>query len=211
MAYATVGQSFNRNSWENILNSKGYVSGVLDLFSRNPLLGYVCPPMLLHNTYFHTGIDAWTICKEAVISLADQLGVKINVDFSKNPVSLGSVFWCRTAALKPLFDYHFQFSDFPDEPMPVDGTISHAIERIFPYIAQSEGYYSGYIMSTENAADNVNFYKESLNLIMNELNQIDSVDTSTLQTTLRTINHMKKHSIFKEKSFRWFGKFFRKK
>ena len=36
--------------------------------------------------------------------------------------------------------------------MPVDGTISHAIERIFPYIAQSRGYYSGIMMTDEYAS-----------------------------------------------------------
>ena len=36
--------------------------------------------------------------------------------------------------------------------MPTDNTISHAIERILPYAAQSEGYYSGIMMTAEYAS-----------------------------------------------------------
>ena len=192
MAYATVGQVFNINSWENTLNSKEYILGVLELFEQHPLLGFLCPPMLIHNTYFHTGIDAWTICQKKILSLADKIGIYAKLDFNKNPVALGSVFWCRTKALKRLFEFGFQYSDFPDEPMPVDGTISHAIERIFPYVAQFEGYYSGYIMTKNAAADSLSYYKEALNLIMKELNRIKSIKTDTLQSTIKSING-KKH------------------
>ncbi|MBR3623782.1 MAG: hypothetical protein IKN43_10620, partial [Selenomonadaceae bacterium] len=42
--------------------------------------------------------------------------------------------------------------DIPSEPMLADGTISHAIERIFPFVAQSQGYYSGLLMTEEYAS-----------------------------------------------------------
>lgn len=195
MAYATVGQAFNLNSWENMLNSRAYVNGVLDLFAQNSLLGFLSPPLLLHNTYFHTGIDAWTICREEVLTLAKRLDVHANLDFDKNPVALGSVFWCRTAAMKKLFEYNFRFSDFPDEPMPVDGTISHAIERLFPYVAQSEGLYTGYIMTKEAAVDNLTFYRESLNLIMRELKDLRGVKAHTLRSTIQTVRFLNKRKV----------------
>ena len=191
MAYSTVGQSFNLNSWENMLNSRGFVNGVLQLFDQYPLLGFLSPPMLLHSTYFHTGIDAWTLCKDEVKALAERIGIHANIDFSKNPVALGSVFWCRTKALRPLFEYQFNFYDFPDEPMPVDGTISHAIERIFPYVAQSEGYYSAYIMNDKAASDQLCFYKEALNLIMRELKGIEGLTVDTLLSTIRSLAKLK--------------------
>lgn len=36
--------------------------------------------------------------------------------------------------------------------MPVDGTVSHGLERIYPYAAQSQGYYSGCVMNTDYAS-----------------------------------------------------------
>ena len=52
----------------------------------------------------------------------------------------GTMFWYRPEALKPLFDLNLTEQDFPEEPLPVDGTIAHAIERLPVYIAWSQGY-----------------------------------------------------------------------
>lgn len=63
----------------------------------------------------------------------------------------GSVFWFRVKALAPLFDHGWQHEDFPPEPLPQDGTISHAIERIYPFVAQGAGYYPAQAMSVDYA------------------------------------------------------------
>jgi lipopolysaccharide biosynthesis protein len=52
----------------------------------------------------------------------------------------GSFFWARTRAIKPLFDLHLDWSAFPPEPFPVDGTLAHAIERSILYLCESTGH-----------------------------------------------------------------------
>ena len=42
---------------------------------------------------------------------------------------VGTMFWARPIALKPLFDLNFSWEDYPEEPLPYDGTLLHAIER----------------------------------------------------------------------------------
>jgi hypothetical protein len=42
------------------------------------------------------------------------------------------------------------FSSSP-EPLPQDGTISHAIERVYPFVAQAAGYYPAVVMSRDYA------------------------------------------------------------
>ncbi|MEO7931900.1 MAG: rhamnan synthesis F family protein [Chthoniobacterales bacterium] len=54
----------------------------------------------------------------------------------------GTFFWARTAALQRLLDLDLQWEDFPEEPVPMDGTILHAIERLLPLITESAGFYS---------------------------------------------------------------------
>ena len=53
------------------------------------------------------------------------------------------------------------YEDFPDEPMPVDGTISHAIERILPFVAQDAGFKTLIVMNAS--------YAQKVNRLNNEM------------------------------------------
>ncbi len=55
------------------------------------------------------------------------------------PASVGTMFWARTDAIAPLLDLDLGWNDYPAEPVPYDGTILHAIERLFPVVAQHRG------------------------------------------------------------------------
>ena len=50
------------------------------------------------------------------------------------------MFWARSAALVGLFKESLQWEDYPLEPLPDDGTILHAIERLLPLVAIKAGY-----------------------------------------------------------------------
>jgi lipopolysaccharide biosynthesis protein len=52
----------------------------------------------------------------------------------------GSMFWAKTAALKPLLEHSFIPEDFELESGQTDRTIMHAIERSLTHIAISQGY-----------------------------------------------------------------------
>lgn len=57
------------------------------------------------------------------------------------------MFWFRPKALRPLFDHDWKYEDFPKEPNETDGTILHAIERLYGFTAQDQGYYTVWVMS----------------------------------------------------------------
>lgn len=186
--YTTVGKAFNQWIWENMLCSCGYINGVINLFETNRHLGYLAPPPVYHSTYFKTSLDTWTICFDATKDLAKRIGINLKMDRTKGPDFLGSAFWFRPVALKKLLEYNFKENDFPEEPMPPDGSFNHAMERIFPYIVQNAGYMSGIIMTNDYAAVNYNNYRENINHIMNLIRRrVESVDTSTAYTTIRTL------------------------
>lgn len=206
MPYVTVGESFNKNIWENLLENRKYIYGILNLFSKNRKLGFIYPPMVYHNLYFHTAIDPWTICFDETKRIADKIGVPIRIDREKEPVALGSAFWCKVNALKPLFEYEFESVDFPEEPMPVDGSFSHGMERIFPYIAQAQGYYSACVMTAQNAANHYKNYKEATKIILKEIDTFQGIDTATLLTTgisLHNSSFGRKKDVIKQKRRRW--------
>ncbi|MBS0193643.1 MAG: hypothetical protein JSR34_05295 [Proteobacteria bacterium] len=49
------------------------------------------------------------------------------------------MFWARTDALRPLFDLALDWSDYPSEPLPYDGSLLHALERLLPFVAAARG------------------------------------------------------------------------
>ena len=44
---------------------------------------------------------------------------------------VGTMFWTRAAALKPLIDLNLKWEEYPQEPLSIDGSMLHAMERIF--------------------------------------------------------------------------------
>src|SRR5262249_13012858 len=52
----------------------------------------------------------------------------------------GSMFWARSAALRPLLDLNLSYGDFPEEAGQIDGTPAHAIERLYYYACERAGF-----------------------------------------------------------------------
>lgn len=52
---------------------------------------------------------------------------------------LGTMFWARPSALKPLLDLNLAWEEYPAEPLSNDGTLLHALERMVPYAARHAG------------------------------------------------------------------------
>jgi glycosyltransferase involved in cell wall biosynthesis len=53
---------------------------------------------------------------------------------------LGTMFWARTAALAPLLELGLSWEDYPPEPLPYDGTLLHAIERLVTLLVRHRGF-----------------------------------------------------------------------
>lgn len=159
---ATVGAAFRDLLWDNMLYNRNYVEQIISLFEENPWLGMLIPPNVSHGTYFGTSADYWTICYDKVTKIAKRLNLDANIDRDKPPIAIGSVFWCRSDAIAPLMQENWSYNDFPKEPLPDDGSFSHALERVFPYVAQSQGYLSGIVMTTEYARAEISNYRYML-------------------------------------------------
>jgi glycosyltransferase involved in cell wall biosynthesis len=72
----------------------------------------------------------------ANLALSEKLAVRMGIEpplppFFEFPV--GSMFWARPSALSPLLDLKLDWDDYPEEPIPDDGTILHALERLIPF------------------------------------------------------------------------------
>lgn len=166
------GQGFADRCFHNILLNRHVVANILQLFEEHDRLGMLGTPFPNHGEFFQLYGNEWTMNFENTKKLAEGMGVRVPMSDKKMAITAyGSEFWFRTVALRKLYDKEWSYEDFPEEPLPDDGTISHAIERSRPFVAQAAGFYSGYVFSDRAASleyTNLSFYlREYQNVISN--------------------------------------------
>ena len=162
----SVGDGFAYKCFENLLPTRDFVKNVIATFDAEPRLGFLTPTPPNHADYFPVYTLGWGPNFDRTEALLHELGINVPLDPDKEPVApLGSMFWFRPKALKPLFDHDWQWEEFPPEPCDIDGTILHAIERAHAYVAQGAGYYCGWLFSDSFARielTNLSFYVRDL-------------------------------------------------
>jgi lipopolysaccharide biosynthesis protein len=127
-----TGETWREFLWQNLVGGLyPMVDVVLARFAAEPELGLVFPE--------DPHLPGWTDNFEAASGLARRMGIEEPLGpFFEFPV--GTMFWARTKALAPLFDLKLDWDDYPDEPVPYDGTTLHALERLLPFAARHAGY-----------------------------------------------------------------------
>ncbi|MBQ7628601.1 MAG: hypothetical protein IJS81_00070 [Selenomonadaceae bacterium] len=163
-----IGTSFFNLLWRNMLGSETYIKNILSKFESETWLGLLAPPHPYHGGYSYLLFTEkfWSnVCFDKTVELAETLDIPKNfIELKYTPLAIGSVFWCRTEALKKITSKGWKVEDFPEEPMAFDGTISHALERILAFAAQASGFYTGWAMTSDFAKDELeNFFHFALN------------------------------------------------
>lgn len=149
----SLGMGFAYMLQENLFPTKDFVNNVLRTFAENPRVGLLSPPPPHHGDYYFTLGVKWGPNFENTRNLAKKLHFKAPIRENKMPLApLGTCFWFRGKSLKPLSDHHWKYEEFPPEPNNTDGTLLHAIERIYPFAAVEAGYYPAFLLSNRYAA-----------------------------------------------------------
>jgi lipopolysaccharide biosynthesis protein len=120
---------------ENLLGSSETVSSIFEIFARFPNVGLVSSQ---HFEPLRHGIS-WGDNFALAETLAARMGIDIKLDQALDFPS-GSMFWARSAALKPLLDLQLRVAEFPDELGQLDGTLAHAIERLYYFTCERAGF-----------------------------------------------------------------------
>lgn len=182
---AVIGESHMWSRWDNSIRDAEYISNILELLEKNEKLGVVIPPVPYFGGQFMQLEDTWVGNYEVTLALAERLGLAVNISKNKYNYSMGTTFWCKTKAMRKLFEAGFTYDDYRSEPMPHNGTMYHATEQIFLYVAQDAGYYSAIVENEEYAAGHIN----DLNYILNQiLNQLDVPISGNFDSYLNNID-----------------------
>jgi len=146
----SIGESFSYRCWDNILKNEQYVQNIINIFADNSRLGLLFAPPVYHGPNIS---DKWGTNFEITKNLAKELGIDVTIERNKKAIApFGTIFWFRPESLRTLINSNWSYEDFPKEPSNFDGALLHAIERLYTYAAQHEGYYSSWVMSNEFAS-----------------------------------------------------------
>lgn len=145
----TVGRAFSDCMWDNLLGNGTVIPEVIAYFEENPFVGLLVPPTPYWGVYMDLKSNFWTVCYGKTLELSERLGLSVKISNEINPAALGTAFWCRRDALAPLSEYPWSYEDFDEEPLEIDGTLGHALERIFPYVALHRRFLTAWIISKD--------------------------------------------------------------
>jgi LmbE family N-acetylglucosaminyl deacetylase/glycosyltransferase involved in cell wall biosynthesis len=139
---------FNLNGWrgyllDNLLGHPKVIREIFSVFSKNQKIGLIWPvvyPYLVHlgmaKGWGNSGYNDQNLIAAQThfpeLNLSD-----IPSDFA---FPAGSMFWFRPKALINLAGKKFDSDIFEPENHQIDGTLAHAIERLFGIIATKEGF-----------------------------------------------------------------------
>lgn len=186
----SVGESFSYHCFENVLHNQIYVNNIITTFERNPRLGMLVPPVPLHSYYSQVVGNEWQANFENTRTLAANLKLNVPIQADKAPIApLGGIYWYRSESLKPLFEADFSYEDFAPEPeVMVDGSLMHAIERVYPFVAQSQGYYSAWAINDQYQRIELT----NLDVMMGDFNRLFcfKFGPNTRQSHLNAISHL---------------------
>lgn len=131
--YSENGSQWRQEILSELLGTKANLISILNEFQTNPNLG-ICGPS---KTYL-TQSEYWGANRERLQGLTTKLC------FPSGEVPLrffaGTMFWIRAEILKTLKVLNLSSEDFEVEMGQQDGTLAHALERLFIILAEKSGF-----------------------------------------------------------------------
>ena len=127
-----VAQNWYIFNLENIIGgtSGGMIDRILVAMHEDSSLGLVFPD------------DPYCIGWGKNLPFAMNLAAKLGIEALENQFNfpVGTMFWARSTAINDFVKLKLNWDDYPAEPIPSDGTLLHAIERMIPFVAENQGY-----------------------------------------------------------------------
>jgi len=125
-----IGEEWIKFLLENLLGGEAPMADIiLNAMAQDERIGMVFPD----------DPHVWSWGKNR--SYGDDLGRRLKLPALPEEINfpIGTMFWSRVSALEALFNLRLSWDDYPKEPLPADGSMLHALERLLPSIVVASG------------------------------------------------------------------------
>lgn len=122
--YSTQGTSWRQEIYNELLGSTGRVLSIIDAFEKKSNIGLIGPEYS-----YLTNSEFWGANEAKVRELSAEIG--IDEDEIKLGFFAGTMFWVNPRVLNNLKQLDLSVNDFEEENGLQDGSLAHAIERVF--------------------------------------------------------------------------------
>ena len=131
---ASMGETWRQFLLDNLLGGESgpMADTILARMNKDASIGMVFPD----DPY----IVGWGANLAFAEPLAARMGLEKLPEYFVFPV--GTMFWSKASALAPLLDLNLSWDDYPEEPLPYDGSSLHALERLFSLILSINNFRS---------------------------------------------------------------------
>lgn len=148
-----VGKEFARYNLDAMLKSRAYVENLLRLLQDNERLGMIVPIPPVHASFQEVYGDPWGSRNyPQVAAMLQACAIDVPIAKEVAPVfPYGGTFWLRPKCIEKLVQKPWAYDDFPDEPYASDGTVTHALQRAYPFFVQASGYCTATVAPIEEA------------------------------------------------------------
>ena len=132
LAERTVGDKWRKATLAALIGPSNPMADIIaTAFAEDTALGLVSPESAI--------LAGWDANLPDAQNLVSRMGLPqsmpMHFDF---PV--GAMFWARPQALMPLFELNLTWEAYPLEPLPIDGTMLHSLERLVPFVVEAQGF-----------------------------------------------------------------------
>ena len=127
------GTTWRKDVFGKLLGSEGQVASIFKAFAFDKTLAMIGPQDHVLDAHFYMGKNSTT-----VQNLLYQCGYAQSLPESFFFVA-STMFWAKPGIFKPLLKAKLSFEDFEMEPLPVDGSLAHALERFIGLLVEVQG------------------------------------------------------------------------
>ena len=139
-SYSSFGREWRDYLFKNLVGVDA-IPGILGVLASDDKVGVVFPAPYRNVFYAHvSGIPFHGEVLELIEDMFFKMNIPSTVQRRDFCFSVGTMMWYRPECLSPVFNSGLCYDDFPEEPIGVDGTYAHAIEKVIEPVCRFSGY-----------------------------------------------------------------------